>query len=126
MILGLISVLFWVTGFDVIYACRDVEFDLLREQPGCSASANAWACQTPLRLAAVSHLVMVACLVALGWSVPLGRIYFAGVAGIAALLVYEHTIVRPDDLSRLNYAFFQINVVVSLGLLAFGLADLLS
>lgn len=79
-----------------------------------------------LRLAALSHLVMVACLVALGWYVPLGRIYFAGVAGIAALLVYEHAIVRPDDLSQLNYAFFQVNVIVSMGLLAFGVVDLLS
>ncbi len=122
IILGL-AVLFWVTGFDVIYACQDVEFD---RATGLHSIPQRLGVRNALRLAAVSHLVMVACLVALGWYVPLGRIYFAGVAGIAVLLVYEHAIVRPEDLSRVNYAFFQINVVVSMGLLGFGVLDLLS
>jgi 4-hydroxybenzoate polyprenyltransferase len=122
VLLGL-AVLFWVTGFDVIYACQDVEFDRthgLHSIPGRLGVRNS------LRLAALSHLVMVALLLALGWDVPMGRVYFAGVAAIAALLVYEHAIVRPDDLSRLNVAFFQVNVIVSMGLLAFGVVDLLS
>lgn len=116
------AVLFWVTGFDVIYACQDVAFDRAH---GLHSIPQRFGVRNALRVAAGSHVVMVACLVALGVSVPLGRIYFAGVGGIAALLAYEHAIVRPDDLSRVNTAFFQVNVVVSLGLLAFGLADLL-
>jgi len=68
---------------------------------------------------------MVFCLIGLGMSVPLGKIYFAGVSSIAVLLIYEHAIVRPDDLSRVNVAFFNVNIIISMGLLAFGLLDLL-
>ena len=79
-----------------------------------------------LRLAAGCHLAMILALVALGLadSPPLGVIYFAGVAATAGLLLYEHAIVRPDDLTRVNLAFFQVNVAISLGLLAVGVADL--
>lgn len=122
VVLGL-AVLFWVSGFDVIYACQDVEFDRAH---GLSSIPGRVGVPTALRLAALSHVWMVACLVALGLIYPLGRIYFAGVAGIAALLVYEHALVRPDDLSRVNRAFFHVNVVISLGLLGFGIADLLT
>lgn len=122
VLLGL-AVLFWVTGFDVIYACQDVDFD---RNHGLHSIPQRFGVRNALRLAALSHLVMVAFLVALGLSVPLGRLYFAGVAGIAGLLVYEHAIVRPDDLSRVNLAFFQVNILISLGLLAFGLADLMT
>jgi 4-hydroxybenzoate polyprenyltransferase len=121
VVLGL-AVLFWVSGFDVIYACQDVDFDrahALYSLPGRLGVPYA------LRLAALLHVLMVACLVALGLLYPLGRVYFAGVAAIAALLVYEHALVRPDDLSRVNLAFFHVNIIISLGLLAFGLADLL-
>ena len=121
LILGL-AVLFWVTGFDVIYACQDVEFDRAN---GLYSIPRRLGVRGALRLAAFSHFLMAVCLVALGFSVPMGRVYFAGVAGISALLVYEHALVRPDDLSRVNVAFFQVNIVISLGLLAFGLADLL-
>ena len=122
VLLGL-AVLFWVTGFDVIYACQDVEFD---RSNGLHSIPQQLGIRNALRLAAVAHVVMVVFLVGLGLSVPLGRLYYCGVGGIAALLAYEHAIVRPEDLSRVNYAFFQVNIVISLGLLAFGLADLLS
>jgi 4-hydroxybenzoate polyprenyltransferase len=121
VLLGL-GVLFWVSGFDVIYACQDVDFDRsagLYSLPGRVGVKNA------LRLAAAAHAVMVACLVGLGLAMPLGWVYFMGVGLIAALLVYEHALVRPDDLSRVNVAFFHVNIVISLGLLAFGVLDLL-
>ncbi len=121
VVLGL-AVLFWVTGFDVIYACQDVDFDRahsLHSIPSRLGVANA------LRLAALLHVAMVTCLIMLGWLYPLGWIYHAGVAVIAALLVYEHAVVRPDDLSRVNLAFFHVNIVISLGLLASGVVDLL-
>ncbi len=121
VLLGL-AVFFWVTGFDVIYACQDVEFDRkagLHSIPGRLGVKNA------LRLAAATHVAMVACLVGLGLTGPFGPIYFVGLALIAGLLVYEHALVRPDDLTRVNLAFFNVNVVISLGLLAFGVADLL-
>jgi len=117
------AVLLWVAGFDMIYACQDFEFDVqmrLRSVPARYGVAAA------LRLAALCHFVMVGLLLAL----PLvydgfHGIYLAGVAAIGVLLVYEHAIVRPDDLSRVNRAFFHVNALVSIGLLAVGVIDLL-
>ena len=121
VLLGL-GVLFWVTGFDIIYACQDVDFD---RSAGLFSIPRRVGVRTALRLAATAHAVMVACLVGLGLAMPLGWVYFLGVGLIAALLVYEHALVRPDDLSRVNVAFFHVNIVISLGLLAFGVIDLL-
>jgi 4-hydroxybenzoate polyprenyltransferase len=116
------AVLLWVAGFDVIYACQDVEFDRaarLHSMPARLGVARA------LRLAAACHLGMVVLLAALAWVFPpLGWIYGLGVAAVAALLVYEHWLVRPDDLARVNTAFFQVNAVVSIGLFAVASLDL--
>jgi 4-hydroxybenzoate polyprenyltransferase len=117
------AVLLWVAGFDMIYACQDFEFDVkmrLRSVPARFGVATA------LRLAALCHFGMVGLLLAL----PLvydgfDGIYLAGVAAIGALLVYEHSLVRPDDLTRVNRAFFHVNAVVSIGLLVVGVIDLL-
>jgi 4-hydroxybenzoate polyprenyltransferase len=114
-VLGL-AVLFWVTGFDILYACQDVDFD----QRARLHSLPAWlGVPASLRLAAVSHAIMVCCLVGLYWAAAphLGMIYVAGVLAVAALLIYEHALVRPDDLSRVNQAFFNVNGVISVGLL---------
>jgi 4-hydroxybenzoate polyprenyltransferase len=116
------AVLFWVAGFDIIYACQDYDFDVrmrLRSIPARFGVATA------LRIAALCHAVMIVLLLLLPLAYPLlGRIYLSGIAGIAALLIYEHRIVRPDDLSRVNRAFFHVNAVVSLGLLAIVALDL--
>lgn len=120
VLLGL-AVLTWVTGFDVIYACQDADFD--RAQ-GLRSIPARFGVRGALRLAAACHGATILALVGLGVAYPLGAIYFAGVAVVAALLIYEHALVRPDDLTRVNVAFFQVNVVISLGLLAVGVADL--
>jgi 4-hydroxybenzoate polyprenyltransferase len=117
-----LAVLCWVSGFDILYACQDVDFD---RSAGLKSVPSRLGIPGSLRLAALCHAFMVAALVALGLSYPLGWIYFTGVAAVAALLLYEHALVRPDDLSRVNLAFFHVNVVISLGLLVFGVADLL-
>lgn len=120
VLLGL-AVFFWVSGFDIIYACQDAEFDReagLRSVPGHLGVAGA------LRAAAACHALMVVALVGVGLAHPLGAIYFVGVAAAALLLIYEHSLVRPDDLDRVNLAFFHVNVVISVGLLIFALADL--
>lgn len=119
--LGL-AVLSWVAGFDMIYACQDFRFD---RAVGLHSVPARFGLRTALRLAALSHAATVLFLLALGVSYPLGPIYFAGVSVVGVLLVYEHRLVRPDDLSHVNLAFFQVNVVISLGLLAVGIADLL-
>ncbi|MGC8642113.1 MAG: UbiA-like polyprenyltransferase [Isosphaeraceae bacterium] len=117
-----LAVLFWVAGFDIIYACQDVDFD---RQAGLRSVPRTLGIPLALRAAAFCHALMLVALVGLGLAYPLGRIYFAGVIAVALLLFYEHALVRPDDLTRLNQAFFHVNVVISLGLLAVGLADLI-
>ena len=116
------AVLLWVAGFDIIYAAQDVEFDRsveLRSIP------KALGIRRALWLAALCHALMIAPLVGLGLVYPLGPIYFLGVAAVAALLIYEHALVRPDDLTRVNVAFFQVNIMISLGLLVVTVVDLL-
>lgn len=120
VLLGL-AVFFWVSGFDIIYACQDVDFDRskgLRSVPARIGVGRA------LRLAAGCHAAMIAVLIALGRIYPLGLIYLCGVAAIAILLVHEHAIVAPDDLSKVNVAFFHVNAAISVGLLVVGIADL--
>jgi 4-hydroxybenzoate polyprenyltransferase len=121
LVLGL-AVLLWVAGFDIIYACQDVEFDRrmrLHSVPARFGIGRA------LRIAAACHLGMVILLAALPLVYPrLGRIYLAGVGAMTLLIIYEHWLVREDDLSRVNRAFFHVNAVVSLGLLLSGSLDL--
>jgi 4-hydroxybenzoate polyprenyltransferase len=118
------AVLLWVAGFDIIYACQDVEFDLqanLRSVPAQLGVPRA------LRLAALCHLGMVLLLAMLPWVYPqLGWVYGAGIAAVAVLLAYQHLLVRPDDLTRVNVAFFQVNAVISIGLFLVGSLDLLT
>jgi 4-hydroxybenzoate polyprenyltransferase len=117
------AVLFWVTGFDIFYACQDVEFDRrarLRSIPA------ALGIRASLRVALLCHLVMLGLLIALYWAAApnLGVIYLTGIAAVALLLIYEHALVRPDDLSRVNRAFFHVNGVISVGLFLVVVAQL--
>ncbi len=116
------AVLTWVAGFDIIYSCQDFSYDReakLHSIPVKLGVAGA------LRLAAACHfatIVLLACL-PLAYP-PLGGVWWLGVAVVAALLVYEHILVRPDDLARVNTAFFNVNAVISLGILVVGGLDL--
>ena len=113
-------VFFWVGGFDIIYACQDVEFD--RRTKLFSIPAR-WGVKTALHIASASHLGSVGCLFGLWYAAELGTLFLAGVVGVTALLFYEHRLVQSDDLSRVNIAFFNVNVVISIGLFVVGLAD---
>jgi 4-hydroxybenzoate polyprenyltransferase len=117
------AVLFWVAGFDIIYACQDFDFDVkmrLQSVPARFGTATA------LRMAAFCHLIMVGLLFAMPIAYPqFGWIYLTGIAAIAGLLFYEHWLIRPDDLSRINQAFFYVNAVISVGLLIIGAVDLI-
>jgi 4-hydroxybenzoate polyprenyltransferase len=115
LVLGL-AVLFWVTGFDILYACQDVEFD---RKAKLSSIPARFGVPTSLRIALFCHVLMLACLVALYWVAwpDLKMIYLAGVAAVAVLLAYEHWLVQPNDLSRVNRAFFNVNGIISVGLL---------
>ncbi len=121
LILGF-AVLFWVAGFDILYACQDYEFD---RQAKLQSVPALFGIRASLRIAMVCHFIMVLLLVAL-WRVSdqLGGVYLAGICAVAALLVYEHWLVRPEDISRMNRAFFHVNGVISVGLLLIVLLQL--
>jgi 4-hydroxybenzoate polyprenyltransferase len=92
----------WVGGFDVLYACQDLEFD---RGHGLRSIPVRFGVPASLAISRGMHVVAVACLVALAFVVPLGRVYLAGVAAVAAMLVYEQSLVRADDLSQVKRAF---------------------
>jgi len=114
LILGL-AVTTWVAGFDIIYACQDAVFDA---NQGLHSIPARLGVPRALKLAAGLHVVTLAILATLPLVVPqLGAVYRGTLVAIAALLVWEHAIVRPDDLSRVNQAFFTANAAIGLLLL---------
>jgi 4-hydroxybenzoate polyprenyltransferase len=115
-------IFFWVGGFDIIYACQDAEFD--RDKRLHSVPAR-WGIKNALRIAFFSHLLTIAALFVLWHFLPgLDTLFLVGVILVSALLIYEHSLVRPDDLTRVNMAFFNVNSVISIGILVVGVADL--
>jgi 4-hydroxybenzoate polyprenyltransferase len=117
------AVLTWVAGFDIVYACQDYEVDL---KSGHFSIPARLGIPSALRLAALCHLATIGFLISLPFAYPqFGWLYWIGITGVTALLVYEHFLVRPDDLSRVNAAFFNVNAIISLGLFAIGSLDLL-
>jgi 4-hydroxybenzoate polyprenyltransferase len=119
--LGL-AVLFWVAGFDIFYALQDLEFD--RERGLHSVPAKLGV-ERSFVLVRAFHVMMILLLLLLPLGTGLGGIYLLGVAVVAGLLVYEHRLVRPGDLSRLDAAFFNMNGYISVTIFAFTLADAL-
>jgi len=120
MVLGL-AVFFWVSGFDIIYACQDTDFDQrvgLKSIPSRAGIGNA------LRIALLCHLIMLTLLFSLYWIAGMGRVYLSGVGLVALLILYEHSLVRPEDLSHVNQAFFHVNAIISVGLLLIVLLQL--
>lgn len=116
------AVTLWTAGFDIIYACQDYEFD---GSEGLFSVPRLMGIAGALRVAQVLHALMVACLLALVHSLELGWLALAGVAAVAALLIYEHSLVKPHDLSRVNAAFFTMNGYVSVLFFVFWAADML-
>ena len=121
MLLGL-SVLLWTAGFDIIYACQDFEFDRRTRLHSIPAR---FGIRRALWLSAVLHVITVSILVGLSVLPNLGVLYLIGVSVVTLILVYEHAIVGPNDLSRVNLAFFTLNGMVSLILSVLSVADLL-
>lgn len=110
-----VAVLFWVAGFDTIYACQDAAFD---RQAGLHSLPARLGLGPALALARGFHVLAVAALAAIPWLAPLRPLYWGGLAAVAALLAYEHSLVSADDLSRVDAAFFTLNGWVSVGYLA--------
>ena len=115
------AVTFWVGGFDVLYACQDYDFD---RQAGLHSLPRHFGIRAALWIARVFHLLMVGLLIALLLVFGLGKVAALGVLAVVLLLLYEHSLVRPNDLSKLNAAFFTMNGVISVVFFVFVAADL--
>jgi 4-hydroxybenzoate polyprenyltransferase len=116
------AVTFWVGGFDVLYACQDFDFDC---QAGLHSVPRYFGIPAALWVARAFHLIMVLLLLALQISFGLGMWAGVGVLAVIVLLIYEHSLVRADDLSNLNAAFFTMNGVISVLFFVFVAADVL-
>ena len=112
----------WVGGFDVLYACQDIEFDRIY---GLNSVPQAYGIGSALWLARLLHMIMLALLVALVLTFGLGKIAMLGVLAVALLLAYEHSLVSSRDLSKLNAAFFTMNGVIAVVFFVFVAADIL-
>jgi 4-hydroxybenzoate polyprenyltransferase len=108
-LLGL-AVLLWGAGFDIVYACQDVEFD---RQHGLFSIPTRFGIAGALWISRACHAAALVALAAVGWLADLHPVYWAGWLGIGALLVWEHRMVRADDLSRIGIAFFNMNGIIS-------------
>ncbi len=111
----------WTAGFDVIYSCQDYEFDCTE---GLASVPRYLGIPRALRVAQALHVLMIFCLLALVYTLHLGALALAGVAAVTALLFYEHSLVKPNDLSRVNAAFFTMNGYVSVLFFVFWAADI--
>jgi 4-hydroxybenzoate polyprenyltransferase len=116
------AVLFWVGGFDVLYACQDMAHD---RENGLNSIAEAWGIQAAFWFARAMHLVMMILLCWLLKLFSLNAIAWVGVTAVGILLLYEHLIVSPTDLRRLNAAFFTLNGIISMVFFFFVAAALL-
>jgi len=117
----LAAVTLWIAGFDLIYACQDVEVD---RREGLRSIPADFSVAISLTLARICHALTVALLAGVGLTMSLGWPYWIGLAVVIVMLLYEHSLVSPDDLSRLNLAFFNMNGYISITVFAATLAAL--
>jgi 4-hydroxybenzoate polyprenyltransferase len=118
-----VAVALWVAGFDLFYALFDLDVD---RREGLHSVATRFGVRGAFVGARLVHAATVGCLVGAGLGLPVGPLYWLGVAATAALLVYEHALVRPYDLRRLDTAFFTMNGVISVVFAALVIADTVS
>jgi len=117
------AVTLWTAGFDIIYACQDVEFD---HALGLYSVPRRFGITAALYSSAILHVLMFVLLVAIARREHLGWMAMAGLAVVAILLAYEHALVKPSDLSRVNAAFFNVNGYISVLFFVSWAADILS
>ncbi len=116
------AVTFWVGGFDVLYACQDLEFD---QQAGLHSIPRYFGVGNALWIVRLFHLLMLFLLAALLWVFGLGKFALVGLLAVFLLLAYEHSLVSKNDLSKLNAAFFTMNGIIAVVFFVFLAADLL-
>ena len=117
------AVLLWVAGFDIIYATVDIGFD---RQYGAYSIPQRFGIPKALWVSRALHLISFAAMLMVGTVFDLGWIYYLGISGIGGLLIYEHCLVRPDDLSKAGIAFMNLNAAISVAYFVFTAVDVLS
>ncbi|NTW66694.1 MAG: UbiA family prenyltransferase [Nitrospirae bacterium] len=121
LVLG-VAVLFWLVGFDILYALQDLEFD---QKAGLHSVPQRFGVRTSLLISRMAHLVTMLCLFWIYILLPVGLAYLLGVLVAMGLIIYEHSLVRESDLSKLNIAFFNMNGYISVTIFIFTLLDVL-
>jgi 4-hydroxybenzoate polyprenyltransferase len=116
------TVLFWVSGFDIIYALQDIDFDQQHQLHSIPAALGK---KKALHVSELLHLLSAACVIAAGFVGHFGWLYWVGVSVFIGMLVYQHSVVKPDDLRRVNLAFMTANGIASVVFAVFVIADLL-
>ncbi len=121
IILGF-AVVAWGAGFDIIYSCQDLDYD---GEVNLYSMPRSLGVRRALAISSILHLISFFLLVALRFLLPLGSIYLLGLCLVGLMLVYQHRVVRPDDLDKVNFAFFNLNAYLSVGLFLFTLFDVI-
>lgn len=122
ILLGL-TVVAWGAGFDIIYSCQDLEYD---GEVNLYSMPLSLGVRRALKISSLLHFVAFVLLVSLKLILPLGNIYLFGLALVGLMLMYQHRIVKPDDLNKINFAFFNLNAYLSIGLFLFTLIDVVA
>jgi len=122
VLLGL-TVVAWGAGFDIIYSCQDLDYD---DKVDLYSMPRSLGVRRALKISSLLHLVSFILLISLRFILPLGEIYLLGLAIVGLMLFYQHRIVKPDDLNKINFAFFNLNAYLSVGLFLFTLVDVLA
>jgi 4-hydroxybenzoate polyprenyltransferase len=115
-----VSVIFWLAGFDILYALQDIEFD---RSYGLYSIPKRFGIRKSLLLARTFHLISFLLLLLSGLLFKLGIVYWVGMTVVAGMFIFEHSLVREDDLSRLDIAFFNMNGYISIAVFVFTLLD---
>ncbi len=115
-----IAVLLWTAGFDVIYSCQDLQHDI---NAGLYSIPRKMGLKNSLRLSSILHFLMILTLIIFMYFTNLGIIYFGGVCFVCVMLFYEHSLIKPHDLSKVNMAFFTVNGLISILLMIVTLVD---
>jgi len=121
LILGA-AVVFWLTGFDIIYSCLDVDSD---HKNKIYSVPRRFGVDRALKIAYGAHGIMILFLVGMLWHPALSTLYVLGVIGVAGFLVYEHSLIKSDDLSKVNFAFFNVNGIIGVGLMCVVIVDVM-
>jgi 4-hydroxybenzoate polyprenyltransferase len=121
ILLGL-TVVAWGAGFDIIYSCQDLDYD---DEINLYSMPRSLGVKRALWISSLLHFISFVLLLSMKFILPLGDVYLVGIALVGLMLVYQHRIVKPDDLSKINFAFFNLNAYLSVGLFLFTLVDVI-